>query len=185
MSNKLTLSGLDFSVSGEDPGGQSDYVVLPLYSTQKGTTKTVPARSGINQWNAGGRKRSFGEAYIPIPRRVHQLKPNFFPARDQKFKLLLPSGSVVDAKVCQQGSKALMSDPNTELCDWLFGVLDGGSARAQSRMVTRRPYTYEDLEDVGKDSVVVRRSRTAGVDFELSSAQLDAYEQWVDDQNPL
>jgi hypothetical protein len=49
-----------------------DFVILPLYST-RGEIKTVEAKSGINQWNAGGRERKFGESYIPIPANIHRL----------------------------------------------------------------------------------------------------------------
>ncbi|MFN3466806.1 MAG: restriction endonuclease, partial [Candidatus Brocadiales bacterium] len=60
-----------------------EYVILPLYSTETGE---VPERSGLNQWNAGGRERDYDEVYIPIPRIVHERRPNFFPPRDRKFK---------------------------------------------------------------------------------------------------
>lgn len=188
IAGELTLLGgtlatppvVDNGVVDDQPS-----VVLPLYSTKSGVMKAVPAKSGINQWNAGGRARSFGEAYVPIPQKVHHLAPGFFPPRDQKFTLLLPSGSVVTAKVCQEGSKALMSDPNTELLDWLFSVLDGSSERSASRSITRRPYMYEDLAEVGKDSVVVSKSAQAGIDYELKSAPLDSYENWVAEKEKM
>ena len=41
-----------------------EYVLLPLYSTRTGE---VPERSGLNQWNASGRKRDFNEVYILFP----------------------------------------------------------------------------------------------------------------------
>lgn len=154
-------------------------VVLPLYSTQSSVIKTVAAKSGINQWNAGGRQRSFGEAYIPIPRKVHHLNPGFFPPRDQKFDLHLPSGEVVTAKVCQDGSKALMSDPNTVLCSWLFSTIDGDYSYAESRLARRLPYTYDDLAKIGKDSVRVKRMDAEGTKFELEFAPIDSYEDFV------
>ena len=61
-----------------------DYVVLPLYSI-RGKTRQVPEKSGLNQWNAGGRARDFGEVYIPIPMQIHHLHPEFFPGRDVEF----------------------------------------------------------------------------------------------------
>jgi hypothetical protein len=167
------------STSATGPVEEPEYVVLPLYSTQSSILKNVPAKSGINQWNAGGRKRSFGEAYIPIPRIVHKLKPGFFPERDQKFKLSLPSGEIVSAKVCQQGSKALMSDPNHALCNWLFATLDGSYSYAESRLAKKMPYTYNDLTKIGKDSVVVRRVRGEGYRFELEFAPIGSYEEFV------
>jgi hypothetical protein len=54
-----------------------DYVILPLYST-RGSNRTVPLKSGLNQWNANGRHRNENEVYIPIPREIHKLYPNFF-----------------------------------------------------------------------------------------------------------
>ena len=94
-----------------------EYVILPLYSTKLGE---VPAKSGLNQWNAGGRKRDYDEVYIPIPKRVHEKKPGFFPPRDKKFTLKTQEGIKFSAKVCQANNKALMSDPNKELGQWLL-----------------------------------------------------------------
>lgn len=177
LDNCMDLSG---EISEAHPIEELEYVVLPLYSTQSSIVKNVPGKSGINQWNAGGRKRSFGEAYIPIPRMVHKLKPNFFPPRDQKFELSLPSGETVSAKVCQQGSKALMSDPNHALCHWLFSTLDGSYSYAESRLSGNMPYTYDDLSKIGKDSVVVRRLQgDEGLRFELEFAPLGSYEEFV------
>lgn len=94
-----------------------EYVVLPLYSTRLGE---VPPKSGLNQWNAGGRKRDYDEVYIPIPRIVHKKKPSFFPHRDKKFTLKTQDGKELSAKVCQENNKALMTDPNKDLGKWLL-----------------------------------------------------------------
>jgi hypothetical protein len=154
-------------------------VILPLYSSKSSILKVIPPKSGINQWNAGGRARQFGEAYIPIPRKVHNLHPGFFPPRDKKFELYLPSGEYVTAKVCQDGSKALMSDPNTALCTWLFSAIDGEYSYAKSRHARKRPYTYEDLERIGKDSVKVTRLDQEGTRFELELAPVGSFEAFI------
>jgi hypothetical protein len=172
------IFGLDATPEEAEGLSVVDYVVLPLYSTKSSILKMVPEKSGINQWNAGGRQRTFGEAYIPIPGLIHKLKPGFFPPRDQKFELRLPSGEVVSAKVCQDGSKALMSDPNTVLCNWLFSTIDGSYSYAESRMPRRKPYTYDDLARVGKDSVVVRKLDENV--FELEFAPVGSFEEFVD-----
>lgn len=123
-----------------------DYVVLPLYSN-RGGMPNIPPRSGLNQWNANGRPRNFDEIYIPIPKLVHNLYPQFFPNRDQIFSLLLPSGAHISAKICQDGGKALMSNPNSALGEWLL------------RKVLRKPYgeivTIDDLYTYGIDSVKI------------------------------
>ena len=89
---------------------QYPFVVLPLYSPQQ---NAVPEKSGLNQWNAGGRKRSYDEVYISIPASIHQNYPNFFPSRDTPFTLITPDGKELSAKVCQDGGKALMTNPLT------------------------------------------------------------------------
>ena len=151
-------------------------VVLPLYSSRS-DNKVVAPKSGINQWNGGGRARSFGEAYIPVPIAVHRVFPDFFPTRDEKFKLRLPNGKIVLSKICQQEGKALMSDPNTELCEWLFSTIDGSIKEAEKRIMTSAPYTYSDLVRIGKDSVIISKLQGEDADFEISSAPLNSYEE--------
>ena len=123
-----------------------DYVILPLYS-KRGGEPHVPERSGLNQWNAGGRKRAPNEVYIPIPKLIHRQYPDFFPDRDRPFELILPDGYALSAKVCQDGGKALMSNPNAALGEWLL------------RKVLRKPegeiVTIDDLNTYGIDSIKV------------------------------
>ena len=157
---------------------QESFVILPLYSTSK---KEVPLASGINQWNANGRVRKFSEAYIPVPRDIHLAKPNFFPRRDVAFKLKLPNGSIVLASICQEGDKALMSNPNPDLCRWLFSTIDGSFSDAERRMGTvNRPYTYSDLLSIGKDSVKVRRVIGQDWDYEMESSPIGSYEAFIE-----
>ena len=128
-----------------------DYVILPLYST-RGKLPSVPERSGLNQWNAEGRPRDFNEVYIPIPKRIHTLHPGFFPPRDEHFALRLPHGEVLTAKVCQEGSKALMSAPNAALGKWLLRQV---LRKAEGTLVT-----MEDLNIYGIDSVKITNEHT-------------------------
>jgi hypothetical protein len=158
-----------------------DRVILPLYSPGK---MTVHEGSGINSWNAGGRPRKFGEAYVPIPALVHKIKPGFFPPRDQKFSMALPNGEVISAKVCQQGSKALMSDPNTAICFWLYELIDGDIETAKVRAKTGTPYSYDDLIKIGKDAVSVTKSNSNGIDYELELVSIGEYEAFVDGTIP-
>jgi hypothetical protein len=125
-------------------------VVLPLYSTR---TQKVEEKSGINQWNAGGRDREFGEAYIPHPKEVRKAFPNFFPPRDEPFTLRMPDGSEMSAKVCQADGKAIMSKPNKDLMGWLFKLIDDSPSSSEARLRNGVPYTMDDLIRVGKDSV--------------------------------
>ena len=157
-----------------------DFVVLPLYSTSSQRGKYIPERSGINQWNANGRKRKFGEAYIPVPKAIHNAHPGFFPARNTKFRLALPDGSIVAAKICQDGGKALMSDPNEIICKWLFAALDGSFATASERFESSRCYKYGDLEAIGRDSVKISKSNKGQADYYLELTEIDSYEEFIE-----
>jgi hypothetical protein len=160
----------------------SDFVYLPLYSVKEGEL-FVPEKSGINQWNAAGRERKLGEAYVPIPSIIHKLFPDFFPERDEPFELQIPNQpELVSAKVCQDGSKALMTNPNFLLGQWLVGVMrpEIELGRFEEPPVGLSPITYEDLFRIQKDSVRVVKQRVNGVDkFEIEFAPLGAFEEFI------
>ena len=94
-----------------------DSVVLKLYSSR---LNDVAEKSGLNQSFAGGRARHHNEVYIPIPILIHQTKPEFFPKRDQTFRIETNTGEKFLAKVCQENSKSLMSNPNKSLGKWIL-----------------------------------------------------------------
>lgn len=125
-----------------------DYIILPLYSVKRGF-KYIPEKSGLNQWNAEGRHRDADEIYIPIPLKIHHLYPDFFPSKDQPFILHLPDGQDLSAKICQQGGKALMSNPNKALGKWLL--------RDILKLEERKLVTYDVLALYGIDSVIIRK----------------------------
>jgi hypothetical protein len=151
---------------------KANEIVLPLYSIK---SKEVAPKSGINQWNAAGRPRTFGESYIPIPKWIHETFKGFLPPTNKKFRLKLPNGRIISAKVCQEGGKALMSDPNVDLCEWLYSVIDGDYQTAQRRLARKDPYTYRDLVNIGKDSVRLAKCETGEADFVLSVLPIGSY----------
>lgn len=124
---------------------EKEHIFLPLFSDRGG--RHVPERSGLNQWNAKGRPRNPNEIYIPIPAWIHKKFPDFFPPRDQPFDLILPNGEILSAKVCQDGGKALMSNPNSALGKWLL--------RTVMNLKEGELLTYDRLEELGLDSVVI------------------------------
>lgn len=147
-----------------------NYVILPLYGI-KNKQKFVFEKSGLNQWNAGGRKRDIGEVYIPIPSKIHHLYPDFFPKRDELFDLKIPTGEVFSAKVCQDNSKALMTNPNKALSDWLlrkvFQLKEGELA------------TYEKMNTLGFDSVLITKDDKGN--YRIDKAKLDSYDNFIDE----
>ena len=159
---RVAESAVSFAPIREQP-----HVFLPLYSTKSGE-KVVPEKSGLNQWNASGRPRDPNEVYIPIPAWIHEAYPSFFPNRDEAFVLVLPNGSEMSAKVCQDGSKALMSNPNSALGEWLLrGVLN---------LEEKELLTYRELEEIGLDSVVIYKTEAGKYDIDFT--KIGSYEQF-------
>ena len=142
-----------------------DTVYLPLY----GSSKKVYSNSGLNQWNASGRQRNPDEIYIPIPKRFYNLKPNFFPNRDVDFSLKLPNNEIISAKVCQENSKALMSNPNKKLGRWLlrdvFNLNEGTLV------------SNELLNVYGIDSV--RIDKISESEYEINFAKTNSFENFI------
>lgn len=145
-----------------------DYIILPLYSTR---TAEVPKKSGLNQWNASGRERHPNEIYIPIPAKIHQHYPEFFPERNVSFRLRLPDDSYLEAKVCQENGKALMSNPNKSLGKWLL------------RDIMKKPegelITMKDLDIVGFNSVIVSKGKDNT--YSINMSNLENYQDFVMD----
>jgi len=157
--NKELKPATDKLVKGQN------FVILPLYSTRNKDKKEVAKKSGLNQWNAEGRKRDLGEIYIPIPSELHKKYPNFFPKRDQDFNLQIPTGEIFSAKLCQENSKALMTNPNKALSDWLL--------RKVLQLKEGELATIEKLDKLGFDSVII--SKTYNDHFKIDIMKTDTY----------
>lgn len=135
----------------------SENVILPLYSTKSGK---VEEKSGLNQWNAAGRKRNPNEIYIPIPseirEKVYRLFGDFAKTDEnhsmknsRSFDLLLPNGEKLRCKIAQQGGKALMSEHNADLGQWLL--------RDVLQLKEGELLTREKLDFLGIDSVKITK----------------------------
>jgi hypothetical protein len=159
--NKNLKTATNQLVKGEN------YVILPLYGI-KNKEKFVFDKSGLNQWNANGRPRNFGEIYIPIPKQIHKDYPNFFPKRDQDFNLQIPTGEIFNAKVCQQDSKALMTNPNKALSDWLL--------RKVLQLAEGEIATIEKLDELGFDSVIITKDENEN--FKIDIMKTNTYAEF-------
>lgn len=150
---------------------EEEFIILPLYSFSSIRGKYVPEKSALNIWNAAGRERDCNEAYVSIPKKIHDFlnekyknsQTNFFPSRDTPFILVLPNGDKKEAKLCQANSKALMTNPNKELGEWIL--------RKVLKLPEYTVLTYEHLLKVGVDSVKITRLENQngrlvyGIDF--------------------
>ncbi len=144
-----------------------DFVILPLYSKNKGVN-FVFEKSGLNQWNADGRKRNEDEVYIPFPAEVREKYRDFFPDRNLPFDAILPNGEKIKMKICQENDKAVMSNPNKLLGKWLL--------RDVLRIPINTLVTYEQLLTVGIDSVLFEKRDG---EYYLSFKEIGSYEEFL------
>ena len=146
---------------------KQESIILPLFS-DKGS-RNVPKRSGLNQWNAAGRPRDKNEVYIPIPSWIHKKYPLFFPEKDEVFTLRLPNNNNLLAKLCQEGRKALMSNPNSDLGKWLL--------RDVMNLKSNELLTYDKLQILGMDSVEVYR--ISKKEYKIDFRPIGSYDEFM------
>ena len=144
-------------------------VVLPLYSDNKKQGKHVHPHSGPNQWNAFGRPRHQDEVYIQIPIEIRKRYPSFFPPRNKIFSILLPDRNRLQVKVCQDGGKALMSNPNKALGNWLL--------RQVLKLQEGELLTYDRLNRLNVDSVSIEKN--AQGEYRMDFQRVGAYEEFL------
>lgn len=79
------------------------------------------------------------------------------------------------AKVCQDNSKALMTNPNKALSDWLlrkiFQVKEG------------ELLTIEKMNKLVFDSVIIEKTKEAN--YKIDVLPINSYEKFIDQKNSL
>lgn len=167
------ISKTELNATLNDSDDFIDYIVLPLYSPR---TKQVEEKSGLNQWNAGGRPRSENEVYISIPSWIHQKKKDFFTYNSDEnktnpFDVKLPNGRIISMRVAQQKGKALMSNPNSALGEWIL--------RDILELKPKVLVTKEILDMIGIDSV--KLSKTGDGRYYLDFLKSGSYEEFEEE----
>ncbi|UTX51134.1 NgoFVII family restriction endonuclease [Candidatus Saccharibacteria bacterium TM7i] len=169
LDESATIYNNDTNIESLDEG--REHIILPLYS-YKNDERVVFERSGLNQWNARGRKRDPNEAYILIPKKVRELYGDFLPDRNTPFDLHFPDGRVMSVKVSQDDGKALMSQHNADLGKWIL--------RDVLNIKEGTLVTYEMLEAKGVDSGIdsVEISKIDGK-YYIDVKQVGSYEEFI------
>lgn len=155
---------------------EQEKLCLRLYTIDRSTKeKKIQEKSGLNQWNAQGRVRDADEIYIPYPIEDRRRSEGFFPPRDTQFSLHLPDGNIISAKVCQEGGKAIMSNPNKVLGKWLL--------RDVFELPKGTLITYEMLEKFGVDSVIF--TKLGDLEYKIEFTDIGTYESLIDDSDSI
>ena len=76
-----------------------------------------------------------------------------------------------------------MTNPNDELCKWIFKVIDPNfSSSMYNKAPSRNPFTYDDLESTGYDSVRVSKlNQPERKGYEIQFEVIGAYEDFLEE----
>lgn len=158
-----------------------DSIILPLYVDRE--ELTIHEKSGFNaslakpKVKGSDKPRPAYEAYLPISKFIHKLKPNFFgfdALNDEErngregFTLELPSGKEITARITQDNGKSLQTSPQSTLGKWILYDIFG-----------LEPYealTMKRLKEVGVDSVIISKIRDNY--FKIDIAPFLGFEAW-------
>ncbi|ACV27116.1 phospholipase D-like domain-containing protein [Kangiella koreensis] len=155
-----------------DESLNGEFIILPLYNARN---EEVSKGTGLNKWNAAGRKRHKDEVSISIPRWIHTTFPDFFsynPNNNQPFNLKLPNGLILPAKVCEQGGKALQSNPNRALGNWLL--------RDVLKVPAGKLVTLKMLREANIDSVMLTKVDKDSHQYEIDFLKCGSYQEFYD-----
>ena len=168
VSQNIIFNDKDFKIEKNN----YEQLCLRLYSfDSKNNKKFIGEKSGLNQWNAGGRTRNINEIYIPYPAFDRNRSQGFFPSKDEIFELILPDGKTLQAKICQSDNKAIMSNPNSALGKWLL--------RDVFELEEGKLITYEMLEIYGIDSVIF--TKIADKKYKIDFTEIGTYEKLLEE----
>ncbi len=120
------------------------FVMLPLTDV---SGQFVPSRSGLNWGQRPGREPN--QAYIPIPRRVHNLNPGFFPLRGKEFTMVTDDGFSFVCVVAQDSDKAIETRYDNSILGKYF--------RKRLGVPLGQRVSIDDLSRYGRKNVTVYR----------------------------
>ncbi|GHT17389.1 hypothetical protein AGMMS4956_20870 [Bacteroidia bacterium] len=159
-------------LGNDEPVSFYETKIVPLYEKDKEGRKIIYERSGLNQWNANGRKRDCDEVYIPFNKDMRDLYENFFPARDTSFEVELPNGEIISMKTCSGNDyigKSLMSNPNKALGKWLL--------RDVLKIPQGQVITYETLLAIGIDAISFQKQPNGK--YKLDFRKIGEFEAFI------
>lgn len=134
----------------------SDYVDLSLLTR---STCEVPERSGLNWGQREGRDHN--QAYLSVPRSIHNENADFFPPSAIPFLVITDDGESLICVMAQQNRKGIHTRESNSIMGAYF--------RRRLGMVDGAFVTATDLRRYGRDSVRIYKidEETFYLDFEV------------------
>ncbi|WP_150285691.1 restriction endonuclease PLD domain-containing protein [Rummeliibacillus sp. TYF-LIM-RU47] len=133
----------------------SDYVDISLVAKNG----EVPARSGLNWGQREGRNRN--QAYLSVPKTIHDEKPDFFPPLKETFLVITDDGENLICVMAQQNRKGIHTREDNSLMGMYF--------RRRLGLESESFVETDDLRRYGRDSVRIYKidDETYYLDFSV------------------
>ncbi len=121
-----------------------EVVDLPLFSEKQ---QRMHERSGLNWGQRPEYNREPNQAYIPVPKSIHDEHPDFFPPKDQEFTLLTDDNESFVCVMAQDNRKAIETRYDNSILGKYF--------RNRLRIGQGSFVRLEDLVNYGRKSISV------------------------------
>lgn len=109
----------------------------------------VHERSGLNWGQRPEYRRDLNQAYIPVPKEIHDGDPEFFPPRDHEFTIVTDDGQSFIAVMAQDNRKAIETKYDNSILGRYF--------RDRLELPRGSIISYEDLSNYGRMAVSIHK----------------------------
>ena len=121
-----------------------EVVHVPLFSEKQ---QRMHDRSGLNWGQRPEYSREPNQAYIPVPKSIHDQHPDFFPPKDQEFTMLTDDGESFVCVMAQDNRKAIETRYDNSILGRYF--------RKRLNVSLGSYITLGDLEKYGRKSLSI------------------------------
>lgn len=121
-------------------------ISLPLFSEKTGD---IQKSSGLNWGQRPEYNREPNQAYIPVPKAIHDNFPNFFPKHGEEFTVITDDGDSFICVLAQANSKAIETRHDNSILGKYF--------RKRLDLPLGKQVELNDLQRYGRTSVVLSK----------------------------
>jgi hypothetical protein len=138
------------SITSQQPKNLKDIALtkevvhVPLFSEKQ---QRMHDRSGLNWGQRPEYSREPNQAYIPVPKSIHDQHPDFFPPKDQEFTLLTDDGESFVCVMAQDNRKAIETRYDNSIIGRYF--------RKRLNVELGNYVSLDDLERYGRKSLSI------------------------------
>lgn len=118
---------------------------VDLFLTRSNNPRKIQKSAGLNWGQRSGREKN--QAYIPVPKQIHEANPGFFPESKVEFTLITDDGESFVCVMAQDNNKAIETCHDNSILGKYF--------RRRLGLPLGDFITIEDLDNYGRNFVTI------------------------------